>query len=458
MNSDVKSGLVEILGATDVLVGDGIGEDYAHDESLVQEPALPELVVRPTTTEQVSKILRLCNEHGVPVTARGSGTGLSGGCVAIKGGVLLSMERMKRIKEIDTENHVAVVEPGVTLAELEAEAQPKGLVYPILPGESSASIGGNVATNAGGMRAVKYGVTRNNVLGLEAVLANGEVIRTGGKFVKASTGLDLTQLLIGSEGQLAIVTEVTLKLVPFMPHRATLLLPFRTLEEVTAAVPAILAAGLCPLMLEYIDLVAMAALEQNTGLSLGIPQAVKDAALAYLVVVIEGRLAERVEQDVEAAGELAAELGAIDVYSLPKQAGSDLLHAREQVFWVTKKAGATDIIDIVVPRAQIPAYMAKVSAIGQQYQSLILGSGHAGDGNVHLGVFPANQEVRPRVLHALFDAGIGLGGAISAEHGIGSEKRDLFLELEDPTRLLLQRRIKEAFDPNGILNPGKTIG
>lgn len=457
MDEQVLNQLQDALGDGGLLRGDAIGEDYGHDESLSQGPVMPECVVRPRSTQEVAAVMRICSEHGVPVTARGSGTGLSGGCTPVRGGVVLSMERMKAIKEIDLHNHVAVVEPGVTLAELEADAQPQGLVYPIMPGESSASIGGNVATNAGGMRAVKYGVTRNNVLGVEAVLASGEVIRSGGKFVKSSTGLDLTQLLIGSEGQLAIITEITVKLQPFMPHKRTLLLPFPTLESVTQAVPALLHAGLSPLMLEYIDLMTMAVLEQGTGLKLGVPQEIKEKALAYLVVVLEGRSAERVQEDAEEAGELAMKLDAMDVFILTQQGGSDLLAAREQAFWMAKKSGAGDIVDVVVPRAAIPAYMQKVSEIGQAHQSLIAGCGHAGDGNVHLSVFQPDEAVRKQVLKAIFEAGMAMGGVISAEHGIGAEKRDVYETLEDPNRLALMRSIKAAFDPKGILNPGKTF-
>jgi glycolate oxidase len=456
--TQLSSALSEIVGREHVLTGDAISDDYARDEALTLTPRKPDWVVRPATAAHVAHVLQLASEAAVPVTARGSGTGLCGACVAVRGGILLSFERMKRIKEIDVDNHMAVVEPGVTLAELDVATRAHGLTYPVLPGESSGSIGGNVATNAGGMQAIKHGVTRNNVVGLELVLATGETIRTGGKYVKSSTGFDLTQLVIGSEGLLGMVTEVTLRLRPRLVHRSTLLLPFATLEAVTAAIPSLVASGVDPLILEYIDMLTMAAMTQHVGLELGVPQEIKDKALAYLVVVIEGRTGEHLQYDVEFTGERALELGAIDVYVLPPQAGTDLIRAREQAFWVAKKNGAGDIIDMVVPRAAIPAYMTAVSRIGQAHQTLIVGCGHAGDGNVHLSVFQPDASVRGLVMKAVLAAGMELGGTISAEHGIGCEKMAYFLELEDPVKVALMRRIKQVFDPKGILNPGKLLG
>jgi glycolate oxidase len=383
---------------------------------------------------------------------------MSGACVPRHGGILVCFRRMADIVEIDTDNHVAVVQPGVTLQQLDEETMGHGLVYPVFPGESSASLGGNVATNAGGMRAVKYGVTRHQVLGLQAVLGTGEIVRTGGRFVKATTGYDLTQLIIGSEGTLAIVTEAILRLYPRPAHAATVLAPFRTLEQVTAAVPRIVASGIGPLILEYIDLISMAGITAAAGLDLGIPQQVRDEALAYLVVVLEERTAARLEESTEQLGELLVAQDALEVYVLPARAASQLIEARERAFFAAKAAGANDIIDMVVPRAQIPDYLAQVGAVAQRTGSLVVGCGHAGDGNVHLSVFQPDESRRRETLRDIFAAGMSMGGAISGEHGIGTDKRPYFLDLEDPAKIALMRRIKAAFDPAGILNPGAIFG
>ncbi len=454
---DLTDRLAEFLTPEQVLVGDAIHEDYSHDECITVDPVQPAIVVQPRSTTEVSRVAALANDAKIPLVGRGNGTGLSGGAIPHPEGILLSFELMNDIIEIDPENHVAVVQPGVSLNQLDEALAPHGLIYPIMPGEPSASLGGNVATNAGGMRAVKYGVTRHQVLGLELVLASGEVIRDGGKFVKSTTGYDLCQLVTGSEGTLALITEITLKVVPRLDHDATILAPFSSMDEITNAIPRIIGAGLEPLMLEYLDAGALRVTSEAAGLELGIPEEVNSAAVAYLLMKLENADAERLGVDTELTSKLLSELGALDVYVPPPAAGAALMAARERAFWVVKDLGVNDVVDVVVPRASIPDYLKTVATLASDTGSWVPGAGHAGDGNVHMSVFQDDPDKLHSVMASILSTGVDLGGAISAEHGIGLAKLDYMMKLEDPVKLALMRSIKAAFDPNGILNPGKVF-
>jgi glycolate oxidase len=442
------------LGASAVRVGDDISPEYWLDESLHAEPIQPSVVVTPIDATQVQATVRLARELSVPVTARGAGTGLSGACIPLPGGVVISFEAMASLLDLDTAAHIAVVQPGLTLAELDTAAAEHGLVYPVFPGTNAATLGGTLATNAGGMRAVKYGVTRHQVLGLEAVIGTGEVIRSGGRFVKNSSGYDLTQLVVGSEGTLGLITEATLRLHPRLTHTATLLAPFATIDEVATVIPEVVASGVQPMILEYIDRSTMKGLLRASGLSLGVPNEVADVTQAYLVVVLENRSEAQLDVDLgETASQLAA-AGSHDVYVLPGGQGSQLLAARENAFWMVKAAGANDLIDMVVPRNLIPEYLRNVEAIARGRGSKVYGCGHAGDGNIHFSVYEADEVRCSALVEAIFTMGMGMGGSISGEHGIGRTKKRYYQSLESPSKLELQRRIKMAFDPDNILNPG----
>jgi len=457
MHAPTPEALREVFVGPTTFAGDHQPDDL-HDESLHHRAVFPFAVARPRTVEEVRALVRFAHEYSLPITARGSGTGLSGGATPMTNGLVICFDQMNQVLRIDRENHVAVVQPGVTLRDLNLALEGTGLQYPVYPGELSGSLGGNVNTNAGGMRAVRHGVTRNHVLGLELVLMNGEVIRTGGPVVKSSSGYNLTQLAIGSEGTLALTTEVTLRLSPVMPHSATLLVPFSDLRAVTSVVPTLIAAGLQPGLLEYIDVLTMAGITQRANLELGVPTDMAAQTMAYLVVVLETRTPAQLEMDIAAAAELVTAADALDVYVLEGALATRLIEAREQAFWVSKAAGAHEIIDIVVPRSTVPDFMENVQRLATTHESFVAGCGHVGDGNIHLSVFQPDEDKRRALILALFELGLADGGQISGEHGIGLDKQEPYLALTDPHLIALQRAIKHVFDPSGLLNPDKLFG
>jgi glycolate oxidase len=451
-DADLRDELLSLTNRSVTFAGEHNPEDL-RDESLHDRHREPFAVVRPTTPSEVAELLRWASRHHLPVTPRGSGTGLSGGATPVNGGLVISFDQMRAVLRVDVNDHVAVVQSGITLRELNEHLEGTGLQYPVYPGELSGSLGGNVNTNAGGMRAVRHGVTRHHVLGLELVLMDGTVLRTGGPVVKSSSGYDLTQLIIGSEGTLAVVTEVTLKLSPVFPHRATLLVPFPELDHIAHVVPTLISSGLAPSLLEYLDVLTMVSLTRNTDLHLGVSDEIAAATTAYLVIVLETRTSEQLDVDIAEAAALVGSAGALDVYVLDGAAGKQLIEARERAFWIAKAAGADDIIDVVVPRSSVPQFLEEVGALANEHGAFVAGCGHIGDGNVHLSVYQPDDAKRETFLLALFGVGVRLGGAISGEHGLGLDKRAAYLAFADPNLVALQRGIKRVFDPKDLLNP-----
>lgn len=456
-NLELQDELIAIVGRDAVTFSNEHNPDDLHDETLHPTRAEPFAVVRPRTTLEVSAVARVASAHGVAVTPRGSGTGLSGAATPVPGGIVVSFSRMNRLLRLNVDDHVAVVQPGMTLRELNESLASSGLRYPVYPGELSGSLGGNVNTNAGGMRAVRHGVTRNHVLGLELVLIDGTVVRTGGPVVKSSSGYDLTQLVLGSEGTLALVCEVTLKLSPSLAHSSMVLVPFRSLESVTRIVPKIVASGVEPSMLEYLDELTMGAITATGDIEIGVDPGVASEAAAYLIIVLETRTSEQLDADVGYLAEMLEDAGALEVYVLTSSAATKLIEARERLFWVSKAAGANEIVDVVVPRSSVATFLEEANAIARRYEAFIGGCGHVGDGNVHLSVFLLDDERRAAMLLELFAYALGLGGQISGEHGIGRDKQGPYLALTDPVLVDLQRRIKSAFDPLQLLNPHRLL-
>ena len=431
--------------------------DYGHDETHVLDWVPPEVVVKPKNRIEVSEILKLADRETIPVTPRGGGTGLSGGAVPIYGGIVLSLERMNKILEIDEDNFLAVLEPGVILAELYKAVEDRGLYYPVYPEEESATIGGNVATNAAGMKAVKYGVTRNYIMGLEAVLPNGTVMETGGKYVKNSTGYNLTQLLVGSEGTLAVVTKIILKLIKRPKNRCYLIPTFESLEGAISTVPKMLKEGIVPVAIEFMSGIAMQLCQNYTGIKLPIPEAPN-----YLIVIIESDSELELKNLTEQVNAICLDNGASDVFIVDTEKDmKKVSDVRAKLHFAVKSLGLEDIGDAVVPRSKIPEFMNMLGEITQKHGILVSGSGHAGDGNVHFSVIafgtPEEEFNRklPEILTDVFKGSVSLGGTISGEHGIGVTKKKYVPIAIKREQIELMGKIKRVFDPNYILNPGK---
>lgn len=454
VTDEIVALLTDIVGDKNIVTRDGL-ENYARDESPGNKSCLPEIVVKPENTDSVARILKTANEHIIPITTRGGGTGLSGGAVPIYRGIVLSTEKMKRILEIDKENFVATVEAGVLLSDLLQAVSDQGLYYPIYPGEASASLGGNVATNAGGMKAVKYGVTRHFVLGLEAVLPGGEIINTGGKYVKCSTAYDLTQLLIGSEGTLAVITKALLRLIPPSGKSEILFVPFRSLHNAIRTVPEILKKGILPVGIEFMEKDIVKLTEQYMGKDIPL-----DNYEAYLMIIVEGDSEEDIHRQIEQIVIICKDNAAVDVFiPTSERAKRNLIEFREKFYYSLQKGGMLEFADVVVPRSKIADFVEESHRIVEKSGIQTIAVGHAGDGNVHLSLMgKANRENKDKIkelLTSICQVGVSLGGTISGEHGLGLFKKDYLSIAADDDMINLMKRIKKAFDPNSIMNPGK---
>jgi glycolate oxidase len=457
ITSEDSAALSAIAGRGNVIAAPEKLLDYGRDETPLLEPRLPELVVKPQTVQTVSALLKYADSKRIPVTTRGGGTGLSGGCVPLHNGIVLSLEKMDRLLEIDHNNFVAVVQPGLQLGKLRDSLEAVGLSYPVALGEMTATVGGSVATNAGGMNAVKYGVTRHHVLGLEAVLANGEIIHTGGRFVKCSSGYDLTQLLVGSEGTLAIITEVTLKLHIKPACREALFIPFHSLQQAIDSVPEILMLGKVPVGLEFMEESILQIAESYTGKKLPYR-----GYAAFLLVLAEADSQDEIAGyfcDVEA---VVRKHGAADALVPPgRLAMKKLLEAREGFYHAIKKFAPMQILDAVVPRSEIARFVADVKKLEPKYGIPVVVYGHAGDGNVHLHPicrdmpYDAWMRKLDSMMKDIYELCGRYGGAVSGEHGIGMDKKAFFNTTGDKVVLKTLKNIKAALDPHCILNPGK---
>ena len=432
---------------------------YGHDETEKLQ-YYPELVLKPASTNEIASIMQICNASKIHVTPRGAGTGLSGGALPHLGGVVLSTERLSKIIQIDERNLQVITEPGVITEVLQNAVKEVGLFYPPDPSsKGSCFIGGNVAENSGGPRAVKYGVVKDYVLNLEVVLPSGEIIWTGANVLKNSTGYNLTQLIVGSEGTLGIVTKIVLKLIPYPKYDLLMLVPFSSLENASAAVSAIFRAGFVPSALELIEIDALKIVSEMVG-STAVP--VNDSIAAHLIIEVDGNNQDVLMNDMEAIAELLNQFDAGEIFFADNaQQKNELWKLRRRAAEAVKLNGYTIEEDTVVPRAELPALIRGVKELGKQNGFKAVCYGHAGDGNLHIRInHPTikNSHGNPEmtaILTSLFELVKNLGGTISGEHGIGLIQKPYIKTVFKEANIRLMREIKKSFDPNNILNAGK---
>ena len=448
-----------ISGEQYVIVDEESLNNYSHDET-EHLHFLPDMVIKPRTANEISEILKICNTNKIPVTPRGAGTGLAGGALPHLGGVLISTERMNSIVEIDEKNLQVTTEPGVITEVLQNAVKEKGLFYPPDPiSRGSCFIGGNVSLNSGGPKALKYGVVKDYVLNLEVVLPSGEIIWTGANILKNSTGYNLTQLMVGSEGTLGIVTKIVLKLIPLPQHDLLMLVPFNSLEKASEAVSAIFRAGYTPSALELVEIDALLIASKFVDSS---SIAVTDGTAAHLLIEVDGNHLETLMQEMEAIAEMLALYDCGEIYFADNaMQKAELWKLRKAVAEAAKISGYTIEEDTVVPRAELPSLIKGIKEIGKKYNFHAVCYGHAGDGNLHVRVKKTgtqNSQDDPEMiqgLRALFQLVKSLGGTISGEHGIGLVQKSFLDIVFNKTHLELMRGIKKVFDPNNILNAGK---
>ena len=455
-----KADVAALAAMTDesrVLAGDDISDDYSHDE-LGTVSAKPSVLVRVLSTEEVSAVMRYANENNIPVVVRGSGTGLVGASVALEGGIMLETRLMNHILELDEENLTVTVEPGVLLMELAAFAESHDFLYPPDPGEKSATIAGNISTNAGGMRAVKYGVTRDYVRGLTVVLPSGEVVRLGGKVVKNSTGYSLLNLMIGSEGTLGVITEATLKLVPLPKVTVSLLVPFDTAAAAIEAVPEIIKSRASLTAIEFFERETILFAEEYLG------KKFPDTRYpAYLLLTVDGADRAAVEKELGSVADLCMDKGAADAFLVDTDERKDSVWKARGAFLEAIKASTSEMdeCDVVVPRARVADFIEYTHELSRELGVRIPSFGHAGDGNLH--VYICRDELSDadwndtlrEAFRRMYGKAAELSGLVSGEHGIGYAKKEYMREVCGDTQLDLMRGIKAVFDKNNILNPGK---
>jgi glycolate oxidase len=454
----------DIVGPDGILSNVSDLEAYGHDEyALDTYVQLPKSVAKPATEEQVAGIVQLCAETGVPVTARGGGTGLSAACVSDPHGIVLSLERLNKLIQADPDNYAITVQAGFTLEQINKAAEDIGLFFPPHPGDESAMAGGMVATNAGGARAVKYGTIKRFVLGLQVVLASGETVELGGSFMKSSIGYGLMELMIGSEGTLGIITRVTLALLPKPGSIQTVLAPFDTVSAAIESVPAILNRGIIPFAVEFVERSAIACAERLVDKSWPARQ-----GPASLLLMLDGPDEEFVLSQAGAIAEVMEERGALDILLADNRERQEEILGIRSMIYEALRPGTVELFDVCVPRSQIAGHVEFVHDLEQKYQVPLPTYGHAADGNVHTnfmrtrledGVLgqeiPDWQSKHEAVRREIFDDVIRRKGNISGEHGIGLAKRDYLANNIGRTNVALMRSIKKALDPKGILNPGK---